>query len=307
MRPDMTIFPCKDHGHPSLECVFLLLLQGINHDFSCARQLARHLVGNRQDLSCGQKWHSQGEEPPGRAATRCFVGDTAMPGRLLDLLIVHPLERSRHDLARVLAGVEGVGNVSAFDDIAKTSGQRAGIAVVRPVLPLADNGDALRAWSLPSGAPRLIALLAVPEADTVPNLHRAGFSGFLRLDAGVAEFQAAFCAVRQGDVYLSGVLAEAAFMAERESRVMNLPVGLTGREQEILRLIAVNMSNKDIARRLRLSVRTVETHRFHIRKKTRAGNWRELAVVAERLGLLGGYDLYSGGTERAATPGFHED
>lgn len=230
-----------------------------------------------------------------------------MPGRLLDLLIVHPLERPRHELARILAGVEGIGHVSARGDITNAPDRRAGIAVVRPTLPLADKDDALRIWGPRSGTPRLIALLAVSEADAIPQLHRAGFSGFLRLDAGVAEFQAAFRAIRQGDVYLSGALADAAFMAEHESRVVNLPVGLTGREQEILRLIAVNMSNKDIARRLRLSVRTVETHRFHIRKKTRAGNWRELAVVAERLGLLGGYDLYSGGAERMAAPGFHED
>lgn len=246
-------------------------------------------------------------KPPGKAVTRCFAGDIVMPGRLLDLLIIHPLERPRHELVRILVGVEGVGNVSALGDIASAPDRRVGIAVVRPALPLADKGDALRIWSLRSGSPRLIALLAVSEADSIPQLHRAGFSGFLRLDAGVAEFQAALRAIRQGDVYLSGALADAAFMAEHESRVVNLPVGLTGREQEILRLIAVNMSNKDIARRLRLSVRTVETHRFHIRKKTRAGNWRELAVVAERLGLLGGYDLYSSGTERMAAPSFHED
>lgn len=230
-----------------------------------------------------------------------------MPGRLLDLLIVHPLERPRHELVRILVGMEGVGNVTALGDITSTPDRRAGIVVIRTALPLTDKGDALRTWSLRSGMPRLIALLAVSEADAIPQLHRVGFTGFLRLDAGAAEFQTAFRAIRQGDVYLSGALADAAFMAERESRTVNLPVGLTGREQEILRLIAVNMSNKDIARRLRLSVRTVETHRFHIRKKTRAGNWRELAVVAERLGLLGGYDLYSGGADRMAMPGFHED
>lgn len=230
-----------------------------------------------------------------------------MLGRHLDLLIVHPQERPRLDLVRHLSGAEGIGRVSDVDDIANLADHRAGIAIIRPLLPLTDDGDALRAWRLGNGNPKLVALLAAAEADAIPHLHRIGFSAFLRADATVPEFLAALRAIRQGDVYLSGELADGAFMAERESRLASMPVGLTGREQEILRLIAVNMSNKDIARRLRLSVRTVETHRFHIRKKTKAGNWRELAVVAERLGLLAGYDHYSGVAERIAAPAFHEE
>ena len=230
-----------------------------------------------------------------------------MPGRPLDLLIVHPLERPRGELVRLLSQAEGIGSVQGLGDIAMVPDRRPGIMVVRPLLPLNDHGDSLRAWSLKSGNSKLVALLVAAEADAIPQLHRAGFSGFLRTNADVAEFQAAFRTIRQGDVYLSGELADGAFMAGRESRLASMPVGLTGREQEILRLIAVNMSNKDIARRLRLSVRTVETHRFHIRKKTKAGNWRELAVVAERLGLLADYDHYSGAAERIVAPAFHEE
>lgn len=230
-----------------------------------------------------------------------------MPGRPLDLLIVHPLERPRDELIRLLAGAEGIGSVSGLGDIAETRDLRASVVIVRPRLPLAEHGDALHALSRRSGNAKLLALLAVAEADAIPELHGAGFSAFLRTDAGVGEFQAAFRALRQGDVYLSGVLADGAFLQDRKGRPAAMPVGLTGREQEVLRLIAVNMSNKDIARRLRLSVRTVETHRFHIRKKTRAGNWRELAVVAERLGLLGGYDQLPDAGERVPAPAFHED
>jgi ATP/maltotriose-dependent transcriptional regulator MalT len=69
----------------------------------------------------------------------------------------------------------------------------------------------------------------------------------------------------------------------------------------------VNMSSKDIARLLALSVRTVETHRLHIRRKTGAGNRAELAEAAARLGLLGNYPLPPDLAAAKAMPGFHED
>jgi DNA-binding CsgD family transcriptional regulator len=64
---------------------------------------------------------------------------------------------------------------------------------------------------------------------------------------------------------------------------MNRAFGLTEREVEVLSLIGAGFSNKDIARRLALSVRTVETHRLNIRKKTQSTRLSDLVSVARQI------------------------
>ena len=63
---------------------------------------------------------------------------------------------------------------------------------------------------------------------------------------------------------------------------------LSGREREILQLLAEGRSNKEIATRLRISVRTVETHRTHIMQKVNAHSMSELVRYAVRNGLVAG-------------------
>jgi DNA-binding CsgD family transcriptional regulator len=54
------------------------------------------------------------------------------------------------------------------------------------------------------------------------------------------------------------------------------PDGLSEREAEVLRMIAVGHTNAEIAEQLYLSVRTVESHRAHIQQKLRLGSRSEL-------------------------------
>lgn len=61
--------------------------------------------------------------------------------------------------------------------------------------------------------------------------------------------------------------------------------GLTPREAEILRFLSAGFSNKEVARRLSLSVRTVETHRLNLRRKTHTGRLKDLVSLARQLGL----------------------
>jgi two-component system response regulator NreC len=61
---------------------------------------------------------------------------------------------------------------------------------------------------------------------------------------------------------------------------------LSGREREVLRLIALGNTNVEIADALSLSVRTVETHRAHIQRKTGSKTRAELVASAVGAGLL---------------------
>ncbi len=60
---------------------------------------------------------------------------------------------------------------------------------------------------------------------------------------------------------------------------------LTGREQEVLRLVAQGLTSRQIADSLRISLKTVQTHRAHLREKLEAHDRVDLVKVAICLGL----------------------
>src|SRR5207302_5376024 len=62
--------------------------------------------------------------------------------------------------------------------------------------------------------------------------------------------------------------------------------GLSEREVQVLRMIALGHTNAEIAERLYLSVRTVETHRAHVQQKLRLGSRSELVRYALQHGLV---------------------
>ncbi len=64
------------------------------------------------------------------------------------------------------------------------------------------------------------------------------------------------------------------------------PEALTEREQEILQLIWSGLKNKEIALRLKISVKTVEAHRANMMKKVRVSNAAQLLNAAIQEGLI---------------------
>lgn len=124
--------------------------------------------------------------------------------------------------------------------------------------------------------PRLRVLAAFHSlgADTLRGLLAAGVDAVVAQSASPREISAAIVALaREPD---GG--AEAPAPAEAGE-------GLTPREAEILRFLSAGFSNKEVARRLGLSVRTVETHRLNLRRKTQTGRLKDLVCLARQLGL----------------------
>jgi two-component system nitrate/nitrite response regulator NarL len=117
-------------------------------------------------------------------------------------------------------------------------------------------------------------------------LLQVGANGFLRKNAEPAELLNAVRAVAGGGAYLSGGLMARVFPAASAPTVAVNVYGLTERETEILGYVADGLSNKEVANRLNLSIRTVETHRLAIRRKTRAFTLSDLVRVARRLHLV---------------------
>jgi DNA-binding NarL/FixJ family response regulator len=62
--------------------------------------------------------------------------------------------------------------------------------------------------------------------------------------------------------------------------------GLTPRQKEILKLVSQGNTNRDIARRLEISVRTVEVHRFNLMRRLKVRNVAQLLRQALQQGFL---------------------
>ena len=112
---------------------------------------------------------------------------------------------------------------------------------------------------------------------------RAGATGFVLKEAAEAELIDAIRAVAAGRTYLNPELG-AQLAAEAPDRARR-PDALSARELEVLELIALGHTNGEIATRLFLSVRTVESHRAHIQQKTRRFTRAELVAYAREHGI----------------------
>jgi two-component system response regulator NreC len=110
----------------------------------------------------------------------------------------------------------------------------------------------------------------------------AGVLGYLLKDAADAELVEAVRRAAAGDRYLNPRLG-ARVASEAPP---GPPDGLSEREVEVLRMVALGHTNNEIAKELHLSVRTVETHRAHIQQKLRLGSRSELVRYALEHGLV---------------------
>lgn len=113
---------------------------------------------------------------------------------------------------------------------------------------------------------------------------RAGALGFVLKEAADTELVAAVEAAVGGLRYLNPQLGGLLAMAPEAP--VGPPDGLTERESDVLRLVALGHTNAEISEQLFLSVRTVESHRAHIQQKLGRTTRAELVAYAREHDLL---------------------
>ncbi len=135
---------------------------------------------------------------------------------------------------------------------------------------------------------RVLILSMHQNEEYVRQALRHGAVAYLLKDAAPMELELAIQAVLQGGTYLSpavskGVLSDYVQRLRGEDQDAD---PLTPRQREVLQLIAEGHSSKEVARRLDLSVKTVETHRSQLMKQLDIHEVTGLVRYAMRLGLL---------------------
>jgi two-component system, NarL family, response regulator NreC len=114
----------------------------------------------------------------------------------------------------------------------------------------------------------------------------AGASGYVLKEAADVEVVSAIREVARGNRYVHPELGARLIAADAAAEQQARDDPLSDREREVLRLLALGYTNQEIARKLFISVRTAETHRFHVMQKLMLGSRAELVRHAIARGLL---------------------
>jgi DNA-binding NarL/FixJ family response regulator len=132
---------------------------------------------------------------------------------------------------------------------------------------------------------QVVALTSFVEEDKVHAALEAGATGFLLKDADADEVAAAIRAAYRGEVHLDPAIAGRLVQALRTPGTPRPGPELTGREHQVLRLVAAGKANKDIAAELNISERTARTHVSSILTKLRLTSRTQAALWAVREGF----------------------
>lgn len=212
-----------------------------------------------------------------------------MQKRLYDVLVVdsHPIVREglkqflEADGACKVVAEAGDGPAALF-----ASNQHAhDVLLVNAVLPGSDIFDIVRTYKAENAEHRVVVCHVNAEIGLLQEFRKNGVDAFIGQQAHSGEYSAAVKAVMAGGSFFSDNLTNVMFKMGKSSGEIGNAYGLTGREIEILSLLANGLCNKEIANRFDLSVRTVETHRLNIRRKTTSNTLSDLVRIARSLGI----------------------
>lgn len=148
-------------------------------------------------------------------------------------------------------------------------------------MPDLDGAEAIRTLRAEGAASRIVVLTAFDTDERIVGAVEAGAQGYLLKGAPREEI---FRAIRV--VHAGGALIEPVVASKLMRRVREDPDALTPRELEVLRRVANGSTNRDIARELFVSERTVKFHVGRILAKLGADNRTQAAALARERGLV---------------------
>lgn len=181
---------------------------------------------------------------------------------------------------------------TAREALALVEQQQPDVAVFDISMPGETGLSAAAALRTAAPETRVLILSMYDNPEYVLEGVRAGANGYILKDSASTDLRAAVRAVHEGESYFSPPIAAKLTEALRgavdaEQRTSALGK-LTGRERDVLEGIAQGETNKEIAARLGISHRTVETHRESLMRKLRIRTVAGLTKFALETGLIAG-------------------
>lgn len=202
----------------------------------------------------------------------------------------HALVRSGiRALLEDLSGIDVVGEVAnGREALEFVATHRPDVVLMDLTMPELNGLDATARIRREFSEVRILILSMHGDDEYVTQSLRAGANGYLLKNAGRAELEIALRAVARGDHYLSPAVSRtvvAEFVHGGGERRTPLE-RLTPRQREVLQLIAEGNSTKEIAAKLNLSIKTVESHRAQLMHRLGIHDVPGLVRYAIRAGVV---------------------
>ena len=192
-------------------------------------------------------------------------------------------------LLSTIAGFDVVGEAGTGHEAVELADQlRPHVVLMDIAMPGINGLDATARLVERHPEVRVIILSMHASEEYALQALRAGAAGYLLKDADLLELERAIVAVARGETYLSPAISKHV-IADYKRRVAEQPEPidrLTPRQREVLRLIAEGLSTKEIAFKLGLSVKTVESHRAQLMERLEIRDVAGLVRFAIRSGLV---------------------
>ncbi len=201
------------------------------------------------------------------------------------------LRESMRNLLDRQDDIEVIGEACDGEEAIKLSAKlKPDIAVMDIVMPKLNGIEASKEIKKVSPSTAILILTAYDDAQYVMGLLEAGAAGYLLKSARGRDVVAAIRAVREGESVLHpsiiAMLLKRALGLSAEDNKAKGRENLTEREIEVLKLAATGMSNKEIAEKLSVTVRTVKAHISNVFAKMDVASRTEAILKAMREGWL---------------------
>jgi DNA-binding NarL/FixJ family response regulator len=186
-------------------------------------------------------------------------------------------------LLRKLGGVSVVGEAgTGTEAVEQVKVMRPDVVLMGIDLPDLSGIEATRLLAQEAPAARVLILSSHSGEEYVRKSFEVGAVGYILKDALTEELELALHAVKRGDKYLGAALTRRVV----DEYASHHAEHLTARQLEVLRLVGEGRSRTEIAARLGVSVKTVETHRADVMHRLGAHDGAALVRWAMRLGLV---------------------
>ncbi len=213
-----------------------------------------------------------------------------MSNRVITILICDDHAVVREGLRALIStepDMEVVGEASDGEKaVAAFRALKPDVALIDMVMPRMDGLDAIRAIMSEFPEAHILVLTSFAEDDMVFPAIKAGALGYLLKDSSPEELLRAIRDVSRGEASLHPSIARRLILElSQPTTLPPTPEPLTGRELEVLRLVAKGYSNEEIADALIVSERTARGHVSSILSKLHLANRTQAALYALREGI----------------------